>query len=115
MAPRAPGSHSGYKPPSSPPTLTPFENNFRSTNVKTSCLSARPTPGGAIVSHFEPKPRMKTEDNDVVFPLPQPIVMIDFGHRRLRRDDEDDQAWKEAKWDEVASAVLLITSLDGTM
>ncbi|KDN46578.1 hypothetical protein RSAG8_04231, partial [Rhizoctonia solani AG-8 WAC10335] len=39
-------------------------------------------------------------ENFIVKPSGSEIVMIDFGHCRLRRDDEDDQAWKEAKWDE---------------
>ncbi|KAG8730862.1 hypothetical protein FRC11_005625 [Ceratobasidium sp. 423] len=39
-------------------------------------------------------------ENFIVKPSGSEIVMIDFGHCRLRKVDEDDQAWKEAKWSE---------------
>ncbi|KDN46577.1 hypothetical protein RSAG8_04230, partial [Rhizoctonia solani AG-8 WAC10335] len=38
-------------------------------------------------------------ENFIVKPSGSEIVMIDFGQCRLRREDEDDQAWKEAKWE----------------
>ena len=31
---------------------------------------------------------------------PRPVVMIDFAQCRLRREDEDDELWKQAKWSE---------------
>ncbi|CUA77995.1 Pc15g00190 [Rhizoctonia solani] len=36
-------------------------------------------------------------ENFIVKPNGSEIVMIDFGHCRLRREDEVDQSWKEAK------------------
>ncbi|KAG8700654.1 hypothetical protein FRC11_012759 [Ceratobasidium sp. 423] len=39
-------------------------------------------------------------ENFIVKPNGSEIVMIDFGHCRLRKAEEDDQAWKEAKWSE---------------
>ncbi|CAE7174024.1 unnamed protein product [Rhizoctonia solani] len=38
--------------------------------------------------------------NFIVKPNGSEVVMIDFGDCRLRREDEDDQAWGEARWDE---------------
>ncbi|CAE6404614.1 unnamed protein product [Rhizoctonia solani] len=38
--------------------------------------------------------------NFIVKPSGSEIVMIDLANCRLRRDDEDDEAWKAAKWDE---------------
>ncbi|EUC60541.1 hypothetical protein RSOL_350990, partial [Rhizoctonia solani AG-3 Rhs1AP] len=39
-------------------------------------------------------------ENWIVKPNGSEVVMIDFGHCRLRREDEDDQAWKRAKGSE---------------
>ncbi|CAE7123943.1 unnamed protein product, partial [Rhizoctonia solani] len=39
-------------------------------------------------------------ENFIVKPNGSEVVMIDFGHCRLRREDEDDQAWGEARWEE---------------
>ncbi|EUC64384.1 hypothetical protein RSOL_440540 [Rhizoctonia solani AG-3 Rhs1AP] len=39
-------------------------------------------------------------ENLIVKPNGSEVVMIDFGHSRLRREDEGDQAWKRVKSDE---------------
>ncbi|KAL5639653.1 hypothetical protein ACGC1H_006307 [Rhizoctonia solani] len=44
--------------------------------------------------------------NFIVRPNGSEVVMIDFGDCRLRGEDEDDQAWKEAKWEEGEESAI---------